>query len=102
MRFRPTLYAAILGSSLLGASTFLMAAGDEHPPAPPNPEYAQWSHFKPGSYVTLERKILEHRDAAPGVVEAMARRRLLPVSVIDRLTLYGTIEFRRRAAQRRA
>jgi hypothetical protein len=72
MRFRPTLYAAILGSSLLGASTFLMAAGDEHPPAPPNPEYAQWSHFKPGSYVTLERKILEHRDAAPGVVEAMA------------------------------
>lgn len=73
MRFRPTLYAAILGSSLAGASLFLMAAGDEHPPAPANPEYQQWSHFKPGSFVTLEQKVLEHREDNPGVVEAMAR-----------------------------
>ncbi len=71
MRFRPTLSAVILVSSLLGASPFLMAA-DEHPPEPANPEYAQWSHFKPGSYVTLERKVLEHRESNPGVVEAMA------------------------------
>ena len=72
MRLRPTLTAAILGSSLLGASLFLMAADDSHPPAPPNPEYAQWSHFKTGSYVTLERKILEHHENNIGVVEAMA------------------------------
>jgi hypothetical protein len=72
MRLRPTLSAAILGSSLLGASLFLMAADDSHPPAPPNPEYAQWSHFKTGSYVTLERKILEHHENNIGIVEAMA------------------------------
>ena len=72
MRFRPTLSAAILGSSLLGASLFLMAADDSHPPAPANPEYQQWSHFKPGTYVTLERKILEHHENTIGVVEAMA------------------------------
>jgi len=72
MRLRPTLSAAILGSSLLGASLFLMAADDSHPPPPPNPEYAQWSHFKPGTYVTLERKILEHHENNIGVVEAMA------------------------------
>ena len=71
MRFRPTLYAAILSSSVVGASLFLMAAGGEHP-APANPEYFQWSHFKPGTYVTIERKIVEHREATPGVVEAMA------------------------------
>ena len=72
MRFRPTLSAAILGSTLLGASLLLMAADDSHPPPPANPEYAQWARFKPGTYVTLERKILEHRDANVGVVEAMA------------------------------
>ncbi len=71
MRFRPTLSAAILGSTLFGASLFLMAADDSHPP-PPNPEYQQWSHFKPGTYVTLERKILEHQENNIGVVEAMA------------------------------
>ncbi len=72
MRLRPTLSAAILGSSLLGASLFLMAADDSHPPPPPNPEYAQWSHFKPGTYVTLERKVFEHGENNVGVVEAMA------------------------------
>ena len=72
MRFRPTLSAAILSSSLLGASLFLMAAEDSHPPPPPNPEYQQWTHFKPGTYVTLERKILEHHENTIGVVEAMA------------------------------
>ncbi len=72
MRFRPTLSAAILGSTLLGASLLLMAADDSHPPPPANPEYAQWARFKPGTYVTLERKVLEHRDANVGVVEAMA------------------------------
>ena len=72
MRLRPTLSAAILGSSLLGASLFLMDADDSHPPPPPNPEYAQWSHFKPGTYVTLERKVFEHGENNVGVVEAMA------------------------------
>jgi hypothetical protein len=72
MRLRPTLSAAILGSSLLGASLFLMAADDSHPPPPANPEYAQWSHFKPGTYVTLERKVFEHGENNVGVVEAMA------------------------------
>jgi hypothetical protein len=72
MRLRPTLSAAILGSSLLGASLFVMAADDSHPPPPPNPEYAQWSHFKPGTYVTLERKVFEHGENNVGVVEAMA------------------------------
>jgi len=72
MRFRPTLSAAILGSTLLATSLFVMAADDSHPPEPANPEYAQWSHFKVGTYVTLERKMLEHRDAAVGVVAAMA------------------------------
>jgi len=72
MRFRPTLSAAILGSSLLFAGSFLMAADDSHPPAPANPEYQQWTHFKPGTYVTLERKILEHHENTIGVVEAMA------------------------------
>ncbi len=72
MNFRPTLYAAIVGSSLLGASLFLMAADDSHPPQPANPEYQQWSHFKPGTYVTLERKVFEHRENNVGVVEAMA------------------------------
>ncbi len=71
MRFRPTLSAAILGASLLGASIFVMAADDSHTP-PPNPEYQQWAHFKPGTYVTLERKILEHHENNIGVVEAMA------------------------------
>ena len=28
--------------------------------------------FQVGTYVTLERKVFEHREAAPGVVEAMA------------------------------
>jgi hypothetical protein len=72
MRFRPTLSAVILGSSLLCASSFLMAADDSHPPPPPNPEYAQWAHFKPGTYVTLERKVFEHGENKVGVVEAMA------------------------------
>lgn len=72
MRFRPTLSAAILSSALLGASLFLIAAADSHSPEPANPEYQQWSHFKVGTYVTLERKVFEHREAAPGVVEAMA------------------------------
>jgi len=72
MRLRPTLSAAILGSSLLGTSLFVMAADDSHPPPPPNPEYAQWSHFKPGTYVTLERKVFEHGENNVGVVEAMA------------------------------
>lgn len=72
MRFRPTLSAAILGSSLVGASLLLMAADDSHPPPPANPEYAQWSKFKPGTYVTIERKVNEHRQPPPGVVEAMA------------------------------
>jgi hypothetical protein len=72
MRFRLTLSAAILASSLLCASSFIMAADDSHPPAPPNPEYAQWSHFKTGTYVTLERKVFEHGENNVGVVEAMA------------------------------
>jgi hypothetical protein len=72
MKFRPTLYAAILGSSLLCASPFLMGADDSHPPEPANPEFAQWSHFKVGTYVTLERKVFEHRENNVGVVEAMA------------------------------
>ena len=72
MSFRPTLSAAILSSTLLAASMFLMAADDAHPPEPANPEYAQWAHFKPGTYVTLERKLLEHRENNVGVVEAMA------------------------------
>ncbi len=50
----------------------------------------------------LLHAILDSLAEAPGIVETMARRRLLPVSVIDRLTHYGTIEFRRRPAQRRA
>jgi hypothetical protein len=49
-----------------------MAADDSHPPPPANPEYQQWTHFKPGTYVTLERKILEHHENNVGVVEAMA------------------------------
>jgi hypothetical protein len=49
-----------------------MAADDSHPPAPANPEYQQWTHFKPGTYVTLERKIVEHHENNVGVVEAMA------------------------------
>ena len=49
-----------------------MAADDAHPPEPANPEYAQWAHFKPGTYVTLEAKLLEHRENNVGVVEAMA------------------------------
>ncbi len=72
MRFRPTLSAAILGSSLLCASFLLMAADDSHPPEPANPEYQQWTHFKPGTYVTLERMVYEHRENNVGVVEAMA------------------------------
>jgi hypothetical protein len=72
MRFRPTLSATALGATLLGASLFLMAADDSHPPPPANPEYQQWTHFKPGTYVTLERKILEHHENNVGVVEAMA------------------------------
>ena len=72
MRFRPTLSAAVLGATLLGVSPFLMAADDSHPPPPANPEYQQWTHFKPGTYVTLERKILEHHENEVGVVEAMA------------------------------
>ena len=72
MRLRPTLSAAILASSLLCASLFLMAADDSHPPQPANPEYAQWAHFKPGTYVTLERKVFEHGENNVGVVEAMA------------------------------
>jgi len=50
----------------------------------------------------LLHAILDSLGEAPGIVEAMASRRLLPVSVIDRLTHYGTIEFRRRPAQMRA
>lgn len=72
MSFRPTLSAAVLGATLLGVSPFLMAADDSHPPPPANPEYQQWTHFKPGTYVTLERKILEHHENEVGVVEAMA------------------------------
>jgi hypothetical protein len=72
MKFRPTLYAAILGSSLLCASPFLMGADDSHPPEPANPEFAQWAHFKVGTYVTLERMVNEHRENNAGVVEAMA------------------------------
>ena len=72
MRLRPTLSAAILTSSLLCASLFLMAADDSHPPPPANPEYAQWAHFKPGTYVTLERRVFEHGENNVGVVEAMA------------------------------
>jgi hypothetical protein len=71
MRFRPTLSAAILGSTLVGASLFLMAADDSHTP-PPNPEYQQWAHFKPGTYVTLERMFVEHQENNVGVVAAMA------------------------------
>jgi hypothetical protein len=72
MRLRPTLSAAILASSLLCASLFLMAADDSHPPQPANPEYAEWAHFKPGTYVTLERRVFEHGENNVGVVEAMA------------------------------
>jgi hypothetical protein len=72
MRLRPTLSAAILTSSLLCASLFLMAADDSHPPQPANPEYAEWAHFKPGTYVTLERRVFEHGENNVGVVEAMA------------------------------
>jgi hypothetical protein len=72
MRFRPKLSAAILVPALLTASLFLMAADDSHPPEPANPEYAQWAHFKPGTYVTLERKLQEHHSSDVGVVEAMA------------------------------
>lgn len=72
MRFRPTLSAAVLGAGLLGASLFLMAADASHPPEPANPEYQQWSHFKPGTYVTLEREVFEHGENRVGVVEAMA------------------------------
>ncbi|MGC2756782.1 hypothetical protein [Candidatus Binatus sp.] len=72
MRLRPTLSAAFLGSVLLGASLFVMAADDSHPPPPANPEYSQWAHFKPGTYVTLERKVSEHGENHVGVVEAMA------------------------------
>jgi hypothetical protein len=72
MRLRPTLSAAILTSSLLCASLFLMAADDSHPPPPANPEYAEWAHFKPGTYVTLERRVFEHGENNVGVVEAMA------------------------------
>ena len=50
----------------------------------------------------LLHAILDSLGEAPGIVEAMASRRLLPVSVIDRLTHYGTIELRRRPAQKRA
>jgi len=72
MRLRTTFSAAILASSLLCASSVLMAADDSHPPPPANPEYAQWAHFKPGTYVTLERKVFEHGENKVGVVEAMA------------------------------
>jgi len=72
MRFRPTLSAAILGSSLLCASFLAIAADDSHPPAPANPEYQQWSKFKVGTYVTLERKVFEHGENNVGVVAAMA------------------------------
>jgi len=72
MRLRTTFSAAILASSVLCASSFLMAADDSHPPPPANPEYAQWAHFKPGTYVTLERKVFEHGENKVGVVEAMA------------------------------
>ena len=72
MRLRPTLSATFLGSALLGASLFVMAADDSHPPPPANPEYSQWAHFKPGTYVTLERKVFEHGENHVGVVEAMA------------------------------
>jgi hypothetical protein len=72
MRLRPTLSAAILATSFLCASPFAMAADDSHPPAPANPEYAQWAHFKVGTYVTLERKVFEHSENHIGVVEAMA------------------------------
>jgi uncharacterized protein (DUF2336 family) len=50
----------------------------------------------------LLHAVLDALAEAPGIVDTMAHRRLLPVSVIDRLTHYGTIEFRRRPAQRRA
>jgi hypothetical protein len=83
MRFRPTLSAAILGSILLSGSMFLMAADDSHPPEPANPEYAQWARFKVGTYVTLERKVLEHRDASVGVVAAMAHP---PAADVMRIT----------------
>ena len=72
MRFRPTLSAAVLGSSLLCASFLAIAADDSHPPAPANPEYQQWSKFKVGTYVTLERKVFEHGENNVGVVAAMA------------------------------
>ena len=73
MKFRPTLSAAILGAGFLCSSFFVMAADDSHPPEPANPEYAQWARFKVGTYVTLERKVLEHGENNVGVVEAMAR-----------------------------
>jgi hypothetical protein len=69
MRFRPTLYAAILGSSL-----FLMGAGDEHPsetPEPANGAYQEWSQFKPGSYVTVKQFVISHSDD-PNVIDATA------------------------------
>ena len=72
MKFRPTLSAAILGAGFLCSSFFVMAADDSRPPEPANPEYAQWARFKPGTYVTLERKVLEHGENNVGVVEAMA------------------------------
>jgi hypothetical protein len=72
MKFWPTLSAAILGSSLVCVSLFAMAADDSHPPEPANPEYAQWAHFKTGTYVTVERKVFEHGENNVGVVEAMA------------------------------
>jgi hypothetical protein len=72
MRFRPTLSAAILGASLLCAGPFALAADTSHPPEPANPEYAQWARYKPGTYVTVERRVFEHRENNVGVVEAMA------------------------------
>jgi hypothetical protein len=72
MKFRPTLSAAILGAGFLCSSFFVMAADDSHPPEPANPEYAQWARFKPGTYVTLERKVVDRHQPPPGVVEAMA------------------------------
>jgi len=72
MKFRATLSAAILGAGFLCSSFFVMAADDSHPPEPANPEYAQWAHFKPGTYVTLERKVVDRHQPPPGVVEAMA------------------------------
>jgi len=40
----------------------------------------------------LLHAILDTMSGAPGIVEAMARRRLLPVSIMDRLVHYGAAE----------